>query len=80
MLDRTFLLRVGRATGIVSEMAVTVILGVYLGSYLDERFDLSPVLLLTLTLSALTVGMFRLVRGVEKLTASDEDHPPKHRN
>ena len=80
MLDRTFLLKVGRATAIVSEMAVTVVLGVYLGSHLDDRFTLSPVLLLTFTLGALTVGMVRLVRGVERLTSTDDDHPPKHRN
>lgn len=80
MLDRSFLLKVGRATAIVTEMAVTVVLGVFLGSHLDTRFALSPVLLLTFTLGALTVGMFRLVRGVGKLSPTDDDHPPKHRD
>lgn len=78
MLDRTFLVKVGRATAVVTEMAVTVVLGVFLGSYLDDRFALSPVLLLTFSLGALTVGMVRLTRSVGKLTASDDDHPPKH--
>lgn len=80
MLDRAFLRTIGRATAIVSEMAVTVVLGVFLGSFLDDHFSLSPVLLLSFTLGALTVGMVRLVRGVEKLSPSDDDHASKHRN
>lgn len=78
MLDRSFLLKVGRATAIVSEMAVTVVLGVYAGSFLDDRFALSPVLLLTFTLGALVVGMVRLTRSVEKLTTAHDDHAQKH--
>jgi F0F1-type ATP synthase assembly protein I len=78
VLDRSFLMKVGQATAIVTEMAVTVVAGVYLGSYLDSRFGLSPALLLTLTLGALIIGMVRLTRSVEKLTATNDPHPPKH--
>lgn len=80
MLDRSFFTKLGRATAVVTEMAVTVILGVYVGSYLDTWLGLSPVLLLSFTLGALVVGMIRLTKGVNKLTAADEDHPSQHRN
>ena len=80
MLDRSFFKKLGRATAVVTEMAATVILGVYVGSYLDTRLGSSSVLLLTFTLGALVVGMIRLIRGVAKLTAADEDHPPQNRN
>ena len=79
MLDRAFFRKMGRATAVVTEMAVTVILGVYIGSYLDTRLGFSPVFLLSFTLGALVVGMVRLTRSVAKLTAADEDHPPQHR-
>jgi len=61
-------------------MAVTVILGVYLGGFLDTTLGYSPVCLLSFTLGALVIGMVRLTRSVAKLTAADEDHPPQHRN
>jgi len=80
VLDHSFFIKLGRATAVVTEMAVTVILGVYLGSYLDTRLDLSPVLMLSLTLGALVIGMVRLTKGVAKLTAADEEHPSQHRN
>ena len=76
MLDRSFFLKLGRATAVVTEMAVTIVLGVYAGSYLDSRLGLSPVLLLSFTLGALIVGTVRLTRSVAKLTASDDDHTP----
>ena len=50
MLDRAFFRKMGRATAVVTEMAVTVILGVYIGSYLDTRLGFSPVFLLSFTL------------------------------
>ena len=70
----------GKATAVVTELAITVILGVYIGSYLDTRLGVSPVSLLSFTLGALAVGTIRLTRSVAKLTAADEDHPPQNRN
>lgn len=80
MLDRTFFLQMGKATAVVTELAVTVIFGVYVGSYLDTRLGSFPVALLSFTLGALVIGTFRLTRSVAKLTADDEDHPPQNRN
>ena len=70
MLDRSFFTKHGRATAVVTEMAVTVVLGVYFGSYFDTWLGLSPVLLLSFTLGAHIVGMVRLTRSVQKLTAT----------
>lgn len=77
MLDRSFFLKLGRASAVVTEMAVTVVAGVFIGSWLDTQLDLSPILLLTSTLGALIVGMVRLTRSVQKLTATD-DAPSPH--
>ena len=78
MLDRSFFQKMGRATAIVTEMAVTVVGGVFAGSWVDGLVDLSPVFLLTFTLGALIVGMVRLTRSVQKLTANDDAPPPHH--
>ncbi len=78
MLDGSFLRKLGQATAIVTEMAVTVVSGVFAGSYADERLGSSPVLLLTLTLGALIVGMVRLSRSVQSLLPSDDHHSSTH--
>ena len=78
MLDRSFFLKLGRASAIVTEMAVTVVAGVFAGSWVDDSFHLSPVFLLTFTLGALIVGMVRLTRSVQKFSANDDAAPPNH--
>ena len=78
MLDRSFTQKLGRATAIVTEMAATVVAGVFAGSWVDEQVGLSPLFLLTLTLGSLIVGMVRLTRSVQKLTANDDAPPPNH--
>lgn len=78
MLDRSFLLKLGRATATITEMVVTVVVGVFAGSWVDHKLDLSPVFLLSLTLGALIVGMVRLTRSVQKLSASDDAPSPNH--
>ncbi len=80
MLDHTFFRKMGKATAVVTELAITVILGVYIGSYLDAWLGFSPVFLLSFTLGALAVGTLRLTRSVAKLTAADEDYPSQNRN
>jgi len=78
MLDRSFLLKLGRATAVITEMAVTVVAGVFAGSWIDDQLGLTPVFLLSITLGALIVGMVRLTRSVQKLTANDDAPPPNH--
>jgi len=78
MLDRSFLLKLGRATAVITEMAVTVVAGVFTGSWVDQKLDFTPVFLLSFTLGALIVGMVRLTRSVQKLSASDDAPLPNH--
>lgn len=51
-----------RASAMVTEMAVTVILGVIAGGWLDRRLDTSPIFLFLLSLVALIFGMYRMIR------------------
>lgn len=51
-----------RASAMVTEMAVTVILGVIAGGWLDRRLDTSPLFLFLLSLVALIFGMYRMIR------------------
>lgn len=53
-----------RASAMVTEMAVTVILGVLAGGWLDRRFDTSPLFLFLLSLLALVLGMVRMIRAL----------------
>lgn len=53
-----------RASAMVTEMAVTVILGVLAGGWLDGRFNTSPLFLLLLSLLAFVIGMVRMIRAL----------------
>ena len=53
-----------RASAMVTEMAVTVILGVLAGGWLDGRFNTSPLFLFLLSLLALVLGMVRMIRAL----------------
>lgn len=53
-----------RASAMVTEMAVTVILGVLAGGWLDRHFNTSPLFLFLLSLSAFVVGMVRMIRAL----------------
>ena len=54
-----------RAAAMVTEMAVTIILGLLAGGWADRRFDTSPLFLFLLTLLAFILGMARLMRAIQ---------------
>lgn len=79
MVDRSALLILGKATAAVSELAITVVAGAFLGRWLDSQAGSSPTLLLLLTIGATLFGFIRLVRSVQKLHP-DDPLPPTHRD
>jgi F0F1-type ATP synthase assembly protein I len=68
--------RVAGAIAMVSELAVTVVLGVLAGGWLDRRFGTEPVLILLLSIGALIFSMWRMVSSLNRLFKPD-DPPPQ---
>lgn len=68
----------GRLTALVTELAVSVVLGVAAGAWVDARLSTSPVFTLLLTLAGLTLGMVRLISTLQADT-DDDPHPPSDR-
>lgn len=90
MIDPDLLKQVGWVIAMVTQMAFTVIAGVVVGHWLDQRFGTSPIFLLVLSLAALVVGMIRLARSIARLNdddpappdglhRDDQDHSTNHR-
>ena len=69
MIDRDLMRRVSGAIAVVSEMAVTVVLGVLAGGWLDARFGTEPVLILILSIGALIFSMWRLVSSLNRTSS-----------
>ncbi len=61
-----------RASAMVTEMAVTVILGLLAGGWLDRRLDSSPLFLFALSLLAFIVGMIRMVKALSSEPRNDQ--------
>ena len=62
-----------RASAMVTEMAVTVILGILAGGWLDSHFNTSPVLLFLLSLGAFILGMYRMLRALNGPRSTSRD-------
>ena len=65
----------------VMEMTMLIILGALAGGWLDKKLQTSPLLLLLALGAALTLGMFRIIHTLDRLSPpekTDEDHPPEH--
>jgi len=77
-MDPRSLRRYGRATASVTELAVSVVLGVYIGDLLDRRWGTDPWLLLGCATAALTIGVVRLTFAMRGLADSDDPEPSKH--
>lgn len=76
MIDPRVVKRMAAATVISMEMAVTVVLGVVAGYWLDQRLGTSPLLLLALALGALVGGSYRLVNSLGRIASNDDDPDP----
>ena len=76
MFDRRIARRLGRVSAQVLEMALTVVAGVYAGGWLDGRLGSEPAFLITLSISALVYGMWRLTTTLDRLFGHDDRIPP----
>lgn len=77
MIHPRLLQRMSIAAAIILEMAVTVVLGVVAGAWLDNKLGSSPALLVVLAIGGLIVGMTRLVHSLNRLKPPDERDPPE---
>lgn len=73
MLDPGTLKLAASALALTTEVAIYVIAGGALGSWLDGKLGTGPVLLLTLALAGLAAGFFRLVTALRQLGVGTED-------
>ena len=76
MFDPRVLKGMVRASAMVFELGVLVVVGALSGSWLDGQLGTSPFLLMLLSLAALVGGMIRLHRTLQRLDAENEHNPP----
>jgi F0F1-type ATP synthase assembly protein I len=77
MFDPKVLKGMVRASAMVFELGVIVVLGALAGYWLDGQLGTSPLLLTALSLAALVGGMFRINRTLQRLDA-ENDHTDPH--
>jgi|NOAtaT_5_FD_contig_81_2130219_length_345_multi_4_in_0_out_0_1 F0F1-type ATP synthase assembly protein I len=68
--------RIGQASALVSEMAVTVVFGVLAGHWIDGTFGSSPIFLTVCSIAALALGTVRLLRSLPRILPPDDPHDP----
>ena len=68
MLEPVFFRQLAGISAAILEMAITVVVGIALGTFLDARLGSEPVLMLVLALGALVVGMMRLSKAIARLS------------
>lgn len=76
MLHPSSIRRIGQASALVSEMAVTVIIGVLAGHWIDGTFGSSPIFLTACSIAALALGTVRLLRSLPRILPPDDPHDP----
>ena len=77
MFDPSVLKGMVRASAMVFELGVLVVVGALAGYWLDGQLGTSPLLLTVLSLAALVGGMFRIHRTLQRLEA-ENDHTEPH--
>lgn len=75
MLDPEMLQRLARAMAAAAELALTVLLGVGLGAWLDSRLGTAPILILLLALAGLVIALVRLTRWMKTTETPDDSDP-----
>ncbi len=53
---------IGRYLGLGAQMAATVVLMVFLGKWLDEKFDTYPVLIIVFSFLGVIVAIYNLIK------------------
>jgi F0F1-type ATP synthase assembly protein I len=72
MPDPDLLTTVARVSGTVLQMTLTVVLGFFLGGWLDDKLGTSPLLLLGLGIGGLILGFWRMHSELQKARRNDD--------
>jgi len=71
MLSPSFVRKIGLTFAAITQMAITVVLGIFLGGWLDSLHSLGPLFLFSLSLGALVFGMTRLTRTLNQINQDE---------
>jgi F0F1-type ATP synthase assembly protein I len=72
MLSPNTLKVMARASAMVLEMGILVVVGVFSGNWLDGRLGTSPLFLLCLSMAMLAAGIIRILRTLEHDQDTDD--------
>lgn len=72
MLSPNALKVMARASAMVLEMGILVVVGAFSGSWLDGRLGTSPLFLLCLSMAMLAAGILRILRTLEHDQDTDD--------
>ena len=72
MLSPKALKVMARASAMVLEMGILVVVGAFSGNWLDGRLGTSPLFLLCLSMAMLVAGIFRILRTLEHDQNTDD--------
>ena len=67
------MVKAGRFAALGFEFAGTVVAGVLLGYYIDERLGTAPLFTLLLTLSGMGGALYRLLWNLKRTNSSSDD-------
>jgi len=76
MIHPSLFRRLGRASAVISEMAVAIVFGVLAGQWIDGTFGTSPLFLSVCSIAALALGTVRLLRSLPRILPPDDPHDP----
>lgn len=76
MPDPDSLKRGAQAGALVTQMAVSTVVGAGLGRWLDARFDTEPWLMVLGLFGGFASGLTVLFTGITRLQREDDDEPP----
>jgi len=72
MLSPNALKVMARASAMVLEMGILVVVGAFSGNWLDGRLGTSPLFLLCLSMAMLAAGILRILRTLEHDQDTDD--------
>ena len=79
MLDPDFFRRAAPAAGLVTQMAIASIVGLFGGARLDEWLGTTPWLMMLGVMAGFGIGTFMLIRGLNRMQSDndpDSSNPP----
>ena len=71
MLNPSTVRKIGLTFAAITQMAITVVLGIFLGGWLDSLHSIGPLFLFTLSLGTLVFGMTRLTRTLNQINQDE---------